>query len=186
VGHRLGLATSQLYKLIPELTAAWAATSAIRGCSSSVSLKAIEWSAVRRDDLDTHLLVGGDLVPVRETTVTCDVEDLTDSVGVVIASMIANGAPVRETPQSPNRPDVPWIVRSTAMVSHFYFYVIDDDFGPFFLEFYTYFPYSAKLCIGHKCVKRQLDKQVIPYEVLDNGILSCGDPKRLQQISDGL
>src|SRR6516162_3370348 len=58
-----------------------------------------------------------------------------------------------------------WIVKSTAMVNHFYFYAIDDDFGPFFLKFCTYFPYNAKLCInGHEYVKRQLAKENIPYE----------------------
>ena len=29
----------------------------------------------------------------------------------------------------------PWLVRSTAMVNHFYFYCVDEDFGPFFLKF---------------------------------------------------
>ena len=45
----------------------------------------------------------------------------------------------------------PWLVRSTAMVNHFYFYCVDRDFGPFFLKFCTYFPYNAKLCLnGHE------------------------------------
>src|ERR1700722_16566339 len=38
----------------------------------------------------------------------------------------------------------PWIVRRTAMVNHFYFYGLDEDFGPFFLEICTYSPYNAK------------------------------------------
>jgi hypothetical protein len=81
----------------------------------------------------------------------------------------------------------PWIVRSTAMVNHFYFYGLDEDFGPFFLKFCTYFPYNAKLCInGHEYVKRQLAKEGIAFQALDNGILSCADPKRLQQLCDGL
>src|SRR6516225_2054781 len=81
----------------------------------------------------------------------------------------------------------PWIVRSTAMVNHYYFYGIDEDFGPFFLKFCTSFPYNAKLCInGHEYVKRQLAKEGIAFEALDNGILSCADPKRLQQLCDGL
>ena len=33
----------------------------------------------------------------------------------------------------------PWIVRSTAMVNHYYIYCVDHDFGPFFLKFSTYF-----------------------------------------------
>ena len=73
------------------------------------------------------------------------------------------------------------------MVNHFYFYGLDEDFGPFFLKFCTYFPYNAKLCInGHEYVKRQLAKEGIAFEALDNGILSCADPQRLQQLCDGL
>jgi hypothetical protein len=81
----------------------------------------------------------------------------------------------------------PWLVRSTSMVNHFYFYCLDADFGPFFLKFCSYFPYNAKLCInGHEYAKRQLAKERIAHEALDNGILSCDDPQRLQQICDGL
>lgn len=81
----------------------------------------------------------------------------------------------------------PWLVRSTAMVNQYYFYGIDADFGPFFVKFSSYFPYGAKLCInGHEYVKRQLAKEGIAFEALDNGIRSCADPRRLQQIADGL
>jgi hypothetical protein len=81
----------------------------------------------------------------------------------------------------------PWIVKSTAMVNQLYFYCVDEDFGPFFLKFCTYFPYNAKLCLnGHEYVKRQLAKEGIVFEPLDNGILSCADPKRLQQLCDSL
>jgi hypothetical protein len=81
----------------------------------------------------------------------------------------------------------PWIVRSTAMVNQFYFYGMDEDFGPFFLKFCTYFPYNAKLCInGHEYVKRQLTKEGIAFEALDNGILSGVNPQRLQQLCDDL
>jgi len=81
----------------------------------------------------------------------------------------------------------PWIVRSTALVNHFYFYCMDEDFGPFFLKFCTYFPYHAKLCLnGHEYVKRQLTKEGIAFEALDDGVLSCADRKRLQQLCDGL
>ena len=81
----------------------------------------------------------------------------------------------------------PWIVKSTAMVNQFYIYIMDEDFGPFFLKFSTYFPYNAKLCInGHEYLKRQLAKEGIAFEALDNGVLSCADPKRMQQVADGL
>src|SRR3954449_7726325 len=81
----------------------------------------------------------------------------------------------------------PWLVPSTAMVNHFYVYGVDCDFGPFFLKFSTYFPYNAKLCLnGHEYAKRQLMHNGIGFEALDNGVLRCDDPKRLQAICDGL
>jgi len=39
----------------------------------------------------------------------------------------------------------PWIVKSTGMVNHFYFYCVDEDFDRFFLKFCSYFPYNARL-----------------------------------------
>jgi hypothetical protein len=81
----------------------------------------------------------------------------------------------------------PWLVPSTAMVNHIYFYCVDRDFGPFFIKFCTYFPYNAKLCInGHEYVKRQLAKEGVRFVALDNGILECEDPVRMQKIADGL
>jgi hypothetical protein len=80
-----------------------------------------------------------------------------------------------------------WIVKSTALVNHYYFYCVDENFGPFFLKFCSYFPYNAKLCLnGHEYAKRQLEREGIAYEALDNGIRSCANPKRLQQICDAL
>jgi hypothetical protein len=81
----------------------------------------------------------------------------------------------------------PWVVDGSAMVNHYYFYCVDRDFGPFFLKFCSYFPYNAKLCInGNEYAKRQLAKRGIAFEALDNGVLSCEDPKALQRICDGL
>ncbi len=81
----------------------------------------------------------------------------------------------------------PWIVRSTAMVNQYYIYAVDQDFGPFFLKFSSYFPYNGRLCInGHEYAKRQLQQQGIDFEALDNGILSCEAPEQLQAICDEL
>ena len=108
----------------------------------------------------------------------------------------------------------PWLVRSTAMVNHFYVYCMDRDVGPFFLKFCTYFPYHAKLCLnGHAYVKQQLtnrgigeerrgrlrpphwEEELAPRpsvaarvteEALDNGILSSNEPQRVQALCDGL
>lgn len=81
----------------------------------------------------------------------------------------------------------PWLMKSTAMVNHYYFYCVDKEFGPFFIKFCSYFPYNAKLCInGHEYAKRQLANRGIRFEATDNAILACDDEKALQRIADGL
>jgi hypothetical protein len=81
----------------------------------------------------------------------------------------------------------PWIYRSTTPVNHYYFYVLDRDFGPLFLKFCSYFPYAMKVCLnGHEWLKRQLTQRAIAYEPLDNGIRSTDNPARVQRIADTL
>jgi hypothetical protein len=81
----------------------------------------------------------------------------------------------------------PWIVKSTVLVNHYYFYCVDEDFGPFFLKFCSYFPYNAKLCLnGHEYLKQQLEQKGIAYQALENGILSCEDPQTMQDLCDRL
>ena len=81
----------------------------------------------------------------------------------------------------------PWIVETTAMVNQYYFYAVDEDFGLFFLKYSSYFPYGAKLCFnGHEWLKRQLAKEGIAYESLANGILSCENPTRMQELANRL
>jgi hypothetical protein len=81
----------------------------------------------------------------------------------------------------------PWITRGVALPNHYYFYVVDEDFGPLFIKFCSYFPYAVKVCInGHEWVKRQLAKEGIAFEALDNGVLSCHNPQRLQELCDSL
>lgn len=54
-------------------------------------------------------------------------------------------------------------------------------------EFCSYFPNNTKLCInGNEYAKCQLRKRGIEFEALDNGVLSCADPKALQRICDAL
>jgi hypothetical protein len=81
----------------------------------------------------------------------------------------------------------PWIVPATGLVNHFYFYCVDDDFGPFFIKFCSYFPYTAKLCInGNHWAQRQAVKAGIGFTPLDNGLAAVDDPAALQAICDRL
>ena len=112
------------------------------------------------------------------------------SEGVLFIGKAQEKTPVFRTEKRRN-PETghtyPWIVRSTAMVNHFYCYCVDQDFGPFFLKFCSYFPYTAKLCLnGHEYAKCQLRQEGIGFKALDNGFVSCQDRDRLQTICDQL
>jgi hypothetical protein len=79
----------------------------------------------------------------------------------------------------------PWIVETTGYVNYYYFYGVDAEVGPFFLKLCSYFPYNGKLCLnGHEYLKRQLAKEGIAFTALDNGIMRCADPVRLQTLAD--
>ena len=117
-------------------------------------------------------------------------KQFTGEEGVLFIGKAQEKTPVFRTERRKNEKTggtYPWLVRSTAMVNQFYVYCVDRDFGPFFLKFSTYFPYNAKLCLnGHEYAKRQLAREAIGFEALDNGVLRCDDPKRLQAICDEL
>jgi len=71
--------------------------------------------------------------------------------------------------------------RQSLNVTYYYFYILDEEFGLFFIKVCTYFPFDIKVCFnGHEWAKQQLRKEGIPFEALNNGFLSCKDPERLQ------
>jgi len=112
-----------------------------------------------------------------------------DAEGVLYIGVAQEKASVLRTTRRYTADGVPypWLYRSTAMVNSYYVYLVDRDFGPFFIKFCSYFPYNGKVCLnGHEYLKRQLELEGIGYEALDNGILSCEDPERLHAICDGL
>ncbi len=63
---------------------------------SSDPIDGLEWVPVRRGDLGTTLVAGGDLQAIKQTTVACKVEDITEADGMMILNMIPNGAVVKK------------------------------------------------------------------------------------------
>lgn len=73
--------------------------------------------------------------------------------------------------------------RQNVHVTHFYFYIMDKDFGLCFIKVCTYLPFEVKVCFnGHEWAKQQLRQAGIAFEALSNGFASCADPERLQAI----
>jgi hypothetical protein len=45
---------------------------------------------------------------------------------------------------------------------------VDSDFGPFFLKFSSFFPYTGNLLInGHRWARRQATKAAIGFTAMD-------------------
>jgi hypothetical protein len=107
--------------------------------------------------------------------------------GVVFIGVAQEKARVPRTVRKAfgNGATIPWINYGSANVNFYYFYCLDEHFGPFFIKFCSYFPYTAKLCInGHEYLKCQLERRGIDYEALDNGISWCEDLPAAQRICD--
>jgi len=109
--------------------------------------------------------------------------------GVLFVGVAQEKARVFRTERrySPDGRPYPWLVRSTAMVNHYYFYLLDADFGPLFIKFCGYFPYTGRVCLnGNEYAKRQAAKAGIGFTALDNGFLAIDDPAAVQRICDRL
>lgn len=77
--------------------------------------------------------------------------------------------------------------RQKVYVNHYYFYILDKDFGLLFIKVCTYFPFDVKVCFnGHEWAKQQLRQKGIAFEALENGFAACDDPVRLQEICHSL
>jgi hypothetical protein len=81
----------------------------------------------------------------------------------------------------------PWLVPATAVVNQYYFYCVDEDFGPVCVKFSGYFPYTGRLIInGNEYAKRQAAKAGIGFTPLDNAFAAVDDVAAVQAICDGL
>lgn len=76
-------------------------------------------------------------------------------------------------------------VRAALFVNLYYFYIWDRRFGPGFLRLCPYAPFGVHAWVnGHQWLKRQLAAEGIEFTALDNGLASCGDPVRAQELAD--
>ena len=168
VGHRGHHYASTA--LMDPMTKAFVAD--IHGFVAARGLELVSFGKERKDDVAGEFLAR-----------------FTGTEGVLFVGRAQEKALVWRTQRRYNQAGEPyaWLVRSTAFINYFYFYCVDADFGPFFIKFSTYFPYTAKLCInGNECAKRQAAKAGIGFEALDNGFAAVDDVAAVQAICDSL
>ena len=73
--------------------------------------------------------------------------------------------------------------KADRRVTAYYFYVVDEVFGPAFIKICAYFPYPIKIwCNGHEHAKRAAARAGIGFTELANGFAATDDPARLQEI----
>jgi len=87
---------SALVAIMVAIPACWLLAGARRPERLDAWLKPDDWTVVRRADLETSLVVGGELQPAKEVFVSCEVEDLAREGGLLIVSMIQNGTHVKK------------------------------------------------------------------------------------------
>jgi hypothetical protein len=76
---------------------------------------------------------------------------------------------------------------TAAAVNQYYFYVLDPQWGPAFVKFGSYAPFTGRVCLnGHEWAKCQMRRAGLTFEALDNGFRACDAPERLQGICDRL
>jgi hypothetical protein len=81
----------------------------------------------------------------------------------------------------------PWLVPATGVVNQYYFYCVDEDFGPVCVKLSGYFPYTGRLIInGNEYAKRQAARAGIGFVPLDNAFAAVDDVAAVQAICDGL
>ena len=81
----------------------------------------------------------------------------------------------------------PWLVPGSAVVNQYYFYCVDEEFGPVCVKFSSYFPYTGRLILnGNEYAKRQAAKAGIGFVPLDNAFAAVDDVAAVQAICDGL
>ena len=156
--------------LMDPMTKAFVAD--IHGFVAARGLELVSFAKERKDDVAQQFLAR-----------------FTGSEGVLFVGRAQEKALVWRTQRRYSRDGTSfaWLVRSTAFINFFYFYCVDADFGPFFIKFSTYFPYTAKLCInGNEWAKRQAAKAGIGFEALDNGFAAVDDVPAVQAICDSL
>ncbi|HEY2596751.1 MAG TPA: hypothetical protein VGK33_22885, partial [Chloroflexota bacterium] len=77
--------------------------------------------------------------------------------------------------------------RQAVFVNHYYFYLLDRDWGPAFVKTCAYAPFPVWVYLnGHEWAKRQAAREGVGFEALDNGFRSTDDAQRLAAICDRL
>src|ERR1051325_1739390 len=93
-------------------------------------------------------------------------------------------ATVFETRKSKQTGHVTLVQRSGCCV-HYYFYLIHEQLGLVYVRVPTWLPFRVQIYLnGHELLARQLDRQNIAYEKIDNAFIHIASWARAQALAD--
>lgn len=76
-----------------------------------------------------------------------------------------------------------YLVPDGGKCIHYYFYFIDEELGLCYVRVPTWLPCRLQIYFnGHNWLARRLEKEKIPYRLVDNAFVEIGDWARAQQI----
>lgn len=79
------------------------------------------------------------------------------------------------------------VVPQRSRYTHLYFYIIDQEIGPFAMRIGAYLPFYATYYLnGHDIIARMLDAQGVRFRMKDNAFVSVADPDALQAAADAI
>jgi len=170
IHHQLGKPVASTAALAPVSEAF---SRSVRSFAASCGIPWVDFAkGERKDDVAQEYLAG-----------------FTGTEGVLFIGRAQEKVPLFRT-RKRHRADgssYPWIAAETGVVNQYYCYCVDEDFGPFFLKFCSYFPFNAKLCInGNEWAKRQAAKAGIGFTPMDNAFAAVDDVAALQAICHAL
>ncbi len=83
------------------------------------------------------------------------------------------------------RPTNFWVKEDRRLVSHYYFYLRDREYGEGFVRISSYPPFQTRIWLNaHGYLATQLDRRHIAFEKDDNCIVAVADPTALTAIAD--
>ncbi len=155
----------------------------VLGAITRAFLRAVETFAAKRHIPVVHFERGQ-----RKEAIAAPYFQQARREGVVLIGIGQEWARViRPGPKAERQPGRSTVTRGSAFVNHIYFYIWDTDFGPSFIKFCTFAPWTIKVWLnGHQWMRRQLERKGVAYEPLDNGLAAVADGCDLQRLGDRL
>lgn len=100
-------------------------------------------------------------------------------VGILRTTEKCRSFTVRPSPKGP------FLASSTRRCLHLYFYFIDRQLGWIHVRLQTWFPFLIQIGVnGHEILARQMDRECLLHERIENGFTWIDDPARAQRLAD--